>query len=534
MATDLEPLQEENGAALEGGAWTEHLGFNVAVVDQEKDLKYIPNWRADHVIEGLKDLARAGGYSVLSLCGSVAVLKRFDHQVKLAHCYRAPGDKLYVWAPAPDHLPPPPPEVSTFATMCDDLRTHLRLTGTNVQVLAAACPQLGVAETSGTREERAARCRAILLGGPPPPAAAPDAPDARPDADAAATDLRVRVSCPAGASAGDVVTTTLPDGRSIRAPIPAGLAPGEAFTIRVRALPGSTDEEVRNLPVSLENGRRGDVRVVGNVVQGPEVVATEEEGCHVEVEAPPGRLGLRFETGTGHQVTSVAHSSPLAGRVSVGDRLVSIRAPGREFYCGSLRTGSDIVAEFQATAGSERVLTFARGGNVGSVAAQPGHSSPPSHAFPDARSFAGCFCTCFPCFPFVPFSCEKIISHDSNSYQAKGWTIMFLPIHIFLVPIPLCWDLHLARKHGNTFEVTTRCAHGNTHDWTSADGFRSGCFCCPTGRCSLGAARRGCGGIYVAACAGGLLQVLLCPLLCLRGVTCDGGSVVHGCVGGCC
>ena len=165
MATDLERLQEENerlraelrwheigdGAALEGGAWTEHLGFNVAVADQEKDLKYIPNWRADHVIEGLKDLARAGGYSVLSLCGSVAVLKRFDHQVKLAHCYRAPGDKLYVWAPAPDHLPPPPPpEVSTFATMCDELRTHLRLTGTNVQVLAAACPQLGVAETSGT------------------------------------------------------------------------------------------------------------------------------------------------------------------------------------------------------------------------------------------------------------------------------------------------------------------------------------------------------------------------------------------------
>ena len=376
MATDLERLQEENerlraelrwheigdGAALEGGAWTEHLGFNVAVEDQEKDLKYIPNWRADHVIEGLKDLARAGGYSVLSLCGSVAVLKRFDHQVKLAHCYRAPGDKLYVWAPAPDHLPPPPPEVSTFATMCDELRTHLRLTGTNVQVLAAACPQLGVAETSGTSEERAARCRAILLGGPPPPAAAPDpsraaapdAPDARPDADAAATDLRVRVSCPAGASAGDVVTTTLPDGRSIRAPIPAGLAPGEAFTIRVRALPGSTDEEVRNLPVSLENGRRGDAASVGITPSG----AVTEEGCHVEVEAPPGRLGLRFETGTGHQVTSVAHSSPLAGRVSVGDRLVSIRAPGREFYCGSLRTGSDIVAEFRATAGTKRVLTF--------------------------------------------------------------------------------------------------------------------------------------------------------------------------------
>ena len=88
--------------------------------------------------------------------------------------------------------------------------------------------------------------------------------------------------------------------------------------------------------------------------------AVTEEGGHVEVEAPPGRLGLRFETGTGHLVISVAPTSALAGRVSVGDRLVSIRAPGREFYCGSLRTGSDIVAEFRATAGTKRVLTFVR------------------------------------------------------------------------------------------------------------------------------------------------------------------------------
>ena len=360
MATDLERLQEENerpraeprwhevgdGAQLEGGAWTEHLGFNVAVEDQEKDLKYIPNWRADHVIEGLKDLARAGGYSVLSLCGSVAVLKRFDHQVKLAHCYRAPGDKLYVWAPAPDHLPPPPPpEVSTFATMCDELRTHLRLTGTNVQVLAAACPQLGVAETSGTSEERAARCRAILLGGPPPPAAAPDpsraaAPDAdaSPDAGAAATDLRVRVSCPAGASAGDVVTTTLPDGRRIRAPIPAGLAPGEAFTIRVPALPGSTDEEVRNLPVQA-------MRLEASL----------------DIEVPAGRLGLHFDVGNSHRVVRVSFSSPLAGRIDVGNRLVSIRAPGRSlFVCGPNTYGHNIVQELQAAAaGPGRVLSFA-------------------------------------------------------------------------------------------------------------------------------------------------------------------------------
>ena len=124
--------------------------------------------------------------------------------------------------------------------------------------------------------------------------------------------------------------------------------------------------------LSLENGelaslgdsstrapREGEVveaASVGIIISG----AVTEEGGHVEVEAPPGRLGLRFETDTGHRVIYMAPTSALAGRVSVGDRLVSIRAPGREFYCGSLRTGSDIVAEFRATAGTKRVLTFAR------------------------------------------------------------------------------------------------------------------------------------------------------------------------------
>ena len=146
----------------------------------------------------------------------------------------------------------------------DALKRQLGLEGTFEEVINAACPQLGV-PPAGSLHAKGNACWRAMYGvtdyyPDPSRAAAPDAADAGPDADAAATDLRVRVSCPAGASAGDVVTTTLPDGRSIRAPIPAGLAPGEAFTIRVRALPGSTDEEVRNLPVSLENGRRGDVR----------------------------------------------------------------------------------------------------------------------------------------------------------------------------------------------------------------------------------------------------------------------------------
>ncbi|CAH0380286.1 unnamed protein product [Pelagomonas calceolata] len=127
--------------------------------------------------------------------------------------------------------------------------------------------------------------------------------------------------------------------------------------------PGSVDEYSRKLA-----DRRAELASLGNSsTRAPregEVVEAASVGIippgGVEVEAPPGRLGLRFETGTGHQVISVSASSPLAGRVSVGDRLVSIRAPGREFYCGSLRTGSDIVAEFRATAGTKRVLTFAR------------------------------------------------------------------------------------------------------------------------------------------------------------------------------
>ena len=65
----------------------------------------------------------------------------------------------------------------------------------------------------------------------------------------------MRVSRPAGASAGDV-DDDLPDGRSIRAH-PGGLAPGVLHDPRAGTT-GSTDEEVRNLPVSLENGRRGD------------------------------------------------------------------------------------------------------------------------------------------------------------------------------------------------------------------------------------------------------------------------------------
>ena len=219
------------------------------------------------------------------------------------------------------------------------------------------------------------------------------------------------------------------------------------------------------------------------------------------------RALLHFDVGNSHRVVRVSHSSPLAFRVDVGNRLVSIRAPGRSlFVCGPNTYGHDIVRELQAAAaGPGRVLSFAvaraarpaptggtrevraPSGPLMGVETVPepegrlseGHSSPPSHAFPDARSFAGCFCTIFPCIPFAPLACENIIPHDSNSYQSKGVVILMFGY----IPIPFCWDDHLARKHGNTFEVTTGCCQGTTDTWTSADGFHTSSSCCPAFRC---------------------------------------------------
>ncbi len=80
----------------------------------------------------------------------------------------------------------------------------------------------------------------------------------------------------------------------------------------------------------------------------------------VVVRAPAGSLGVFFARWG--SVTEVRASGPLAGRVAVGDRLVSISTPGRAlFTCGPTATGLDIIDELRAGAGSDgRVLTFAR------------------------------------------------------------------------------------------------------------------------------------------------------------------------------
>ena len=81
----------------------------------------------------------------------------------------------------------------------------------------------------------------------------------------------------------------------------------------------------------------------------------------LDIEVPAGRLGLHFDVGNSHRVVRVSHSSPLAFRVDVGNRLVSIRAPDRSlFVCGPNTYGHNIVQELQAAAaGPGRVLSFA-------------------------------------------------------------------------------------------------------------------------------------------------------------------------------
>ena len=85
-------------------------------------------------------------------------------------------------------------------------------------------------------------------------------------------------------------------------------------------------------------------------------------GDTVAVRAPAGPLGVFF---FGHRVSEVQSWSPLAGQVAVGNRLVSIDAPGRALFtcAGRNVTGLDIIHELRAGAASDgRVLTFGRFG----------------------------------------------------------------------------------------------------------------------------------------------------------------------------
>ena len=113
-------------------------------------------------------------------------------------------------------------------------------------------------------------------------------------------------------------------------------------------------EERRALARAVSGLPPSCLQDVRNIVGGDEST--------FEVAAPAGSLGVSISRRC--TLGEVRASGPLAGRVAVGDRLVSIRTPGRAlFTCGPTATGPDIVDELRAGAGSDgRVLTFARRG----------------------------------------------------------------------------------------------------------------------------------------------------------------------------
>ena len=109
-------------------------------------------------------------------------------------------------------------------------------------------------------------------------------------------------------------------------------------------------EERQQLSLAVSSLPPSYIRKVRAIVGGNEST--------FEVAAPAGPLGVSISRDT----ISRSASGPLAGRVAVGDRLVSISTPGRAlFTCGPTATGLDIIDELRAGAGSDgRVLTFAR------------------------------------------------------------------------------------------------------------------------------------------------------------------------------
>ena len=93
---------------------------------------------------------------------------------------------------------------------------------------------------------------------------------------------------------------------------------------------------------------------------GDDVNGDETRGPETTIQAPAGTLGISFGSDdTSNVIIAVRPTSPLAGSVAVGDKLVSISGPGRApFRCGG-STGSEVVGELRAAENtSDRVLTF--------------------------------------------------------------------------------------------------------------------------------------------------------------------------------
>ena len=138
-----------------------------------------------------------------------------------------------------------------------------------------------------------------------------------------------------------------------------------------------------------------------------------------EVAAPAGSLGVSISRRC--TLGEVRASGPLAGRVAVGDRLVSIRTPGRAlFTCGPTATGPDIVDELRAGAGSDgRVLTFARRGESALVSPVPFCCEPSRTCF--IAMAMGC-----PCFivAVILFIMNEIFYHSPGGAVISIFLLM--------------------------------------------------------------------------------------------------------------
>ena len=63
---------------------------------------------------------------------------------------------------------------------------------------------------------------------------------------------------------------------------------------------------------------------------GDDVNGDETRGPETTIQAPAGTLGISFGSDdTSNVIIAVRPTSPLAGQVAVGDKLVSISGPGR-------------------------------------------------------------------------------------------------------------------------------------------------------------------------------------------------------------
>ena len=157
------------------------------------------------------------------------------------------------------------------------------------------------------------------------------------------------IACAAGGCCESVDVDGKPGGDDVEAP-----ARGGAEDLPPPPPKHWSFEERQQLSLAVSGLPPSGLRDVRRIVGGNEST--------VEVAAPAGPLGVSISRSA--TLGEVRASGPLAGRVAVGDRLVSISTPGRAlFTCGPTATGLDIVDELRAGAGSDgRVLTFARRG----------------------------------------------------------------------------------------------------------------------------------------------------------------------------